>query len=206
MKNFLLIALLLVTAAPAWGAPITALSDFDRPAGQTIVFAGLIRAGSGAPDEIYDGRTNQDQLEAGNLLAATTDLGNLTISRIRPTSTRIIINRSGGLFFAVYFEQAGALRDSTWHIQRDTEILDSVPSDAITDADFGGGFMNIRDTDFRQHARAISDGDLYIFALTMPAPAVVCPYLGAGDLSLSDFMVGSATVSKLYLGATVVCE
>ena len=168
------------------------------------MFAGLIRAGPGAPSEIYDGRTNQDQLEAGSLLAATSGTNTLTINRIRPSSGRIIINRSGGLDFSDYFEQNGALRDSTWHIQRDTVLLDSVPSDAITDADFGCGFMNIRDTDFRQHADLIVNNQLYIFALTMPS--TTCSYLGTGELSLNDFRVGSATVSKLYLGATVVCE
>ena len=113
MRKLLLAALLLLTATPAWGAAITALSDFDLPAGQTIVFAGLIRAGPGSPSEIY---AVTSQLEAGNLLAVTTESSNLTISRIRPDTTRVIVNRSGGLFFAVYFEQGArcAIRPGTF--------------------------------------------------------------------------------------------
>ena len=131
---------------------------------------------------------------------------NLTINRLRPDPPRIIINRSGGLFFRDQFLQGGALRDTTWHIQRDTDILHSVRTDAILDSDFGGGFANIRDADFLAHALAITNNQLYIFALTMPSPPAACPYFGTGQRSLSDFRVGAATVSKLYLGSTVVCE
>ena len=206
MRKILLAALLLFLATPAWGASITALSDFDLPSGQSIIFVGMIRAGSGAPDTIYDGRTNNDQLEAGSLLAITVGSSNLTIRWIRPQGTRIIVNGMGGLGFNEYFLSGQTHRDTTWHIQRDTDILNSVRTDAIATTDFGGGFMNIRNASFLAHARAITNNQLYIFALTMPSPPVACPYFGTGQRSLSDFRVGAAAVSKLYLGATVVCE
>ena len=189
-------------AFPAWGQ-IT-LDDLAVPAGHVVVFAAIIQATASVG--MYDGRTDQSQLQDGELQIEPT----LIINRIRHSPTRVILNRTGGGAFSDSFLSEQPHRDSVWHLQSlvAPAIPDptSVTTDSILDGDIGGGYLSIRNPAFIQVALNITNANrLYLFALTEPGTQQSCSALGGTLYSLDDIRIGTVQPVRVYSGATLIC-
>ena len=200
MNRLLAFLVALLFAVPARGQ-IT-LDDLAVPAGHVVVFAALIQATSIG---MYDGRTNQSQLQDGELQIEP----NLIVNRLRYTSSRIIVNRTGGGFFWQNFLSNTPHRDSTWHLQ--SLVAPAIPdpasftTDSILSSDIGGGFMNIRDPGFLQVALNLTNANrLFLFALTEPA-GQSCSALGGTLHSLDDIRIGTVQPLRAYQGTQLIC-
>ena len=188
-----------VTHTPAVTPAALSLSDFDADGLETEVL-GLIEAAAGPDVFSRSPRTARGTLVDGEL-DLSGDSEPVTRFRFRaqatndPGGARITLNDSGALELAAFFGSGGDGDDLTIWVQTSEGVISFASLGAIGDS--GDNFLtwSVPAND-QLFVAGISDGDLFIFALTRPEPVSTDHAVDAGDASFA-FAVPEPSVTHV---------
>ena len=137
----------------------------------------------------------------------------LDVGWIRYGANFIRFNRStttSGSLEDLLEDTTDELGESTWHVQT-TVGASAFSSNSITDAQVGGGFVNLFSGGIAGLVDDLVTGDRMLVVLTLPGedpntPAPCGLRVGDATLTLANTRVGDATPTAFYLGDTQICE
>ena len=177
-----------VTHTPAATTAALVLSDFVLADGLETEVLGLIEAA--APIDVF---SRSPRPARGTLVDGELDLSGdsepVTRFRFRAQATntaggaRITLNDSGTLSLSAFFDSGGDGDDLTVWVQTSAGVISFASLGAIADStQSGDNFVtwNVPTND-QLLVAGITDGDLFIFALTRPEPESVDHAVDAGD-------------------------